>query len=243
MDGISAQEAEITELFSEIAEGYDAANDRISLGLHRLWKARLCREAVRGLGTDARVLDLCCGTGDVAIRLAKLKKAARVTGLDITPKMLEIAGHRASGMDNVRFIQGDAMSIPFPDKSFELVTAAFGLRNTPEPPTVLAQINRVLALNGRILVMESSVPENKLIRLGFRLYFTLVMPILGGGTRHRQAYRWLNSSTWSFPKKAAFMGSLREAGFEEVSCTPLLFGCAAIFSGRKKRGEYDEREI
>ncbi len=227
------QEERIRKLFGEIAEGYDQANDRISFGLHRLWKARLCRDALRELPSGESVLDLCCGTGDVACRLARFRPDAEVTGLDLTEKMLEIAGRRGAKTPGLHFVQGDAMDTAFPENRFRVVTAAFGLRNTADPERALREILRILKPGGSVFILESSIPENGLVRLGFRVYFSALMPVLGGGVRHRDAYRWLNESTWAFPRKEELSAKLREVGFSGVRYRRLLFGCAAIHTGKK----------
>lgn len=228
-----AQEARIQALFSRIAEGYDGANDRISLGLHRRWKGLLCRDAARHLPFGGQLLDLCCGTGDIALSMAALRPDASVTGLDLTGAMLDIARRRGAGLDNAAFLQGDALDLPFPAGTFDAVTVGFGLRNTPDFRAALVEAARVTRRDGWIYILESSTPRPGPVYLGYRAYFSTVMPVLGGGFRHHDAYRWLHTSTWAFPSKDKLLEELKTAGFREAQYRSLLWGCAAIHMGQK----------
>ena len=234
MDSYSTHEQKITEIFSSIAGDYDKANDRISFGLHRLWKKRLCRIACAELKANTKVLDICCGTGDIAISLAKSLPNCQVIGLDLTSSMLGIAQKRSAGIVNLSFVQGDAMALPFPECSFDLVTIAFGLRNLLDVSAAANEACSKLKIGGRILILESGVPENKLIRAGFCLYIAWIMPLLGGGICHRKAYAWLNESTMNFPAKSRMKELLKDAGLKDVDCLPMLLGAAAIYTGTKE---------
>ena len=233
METQEAQKERIIGLFSRIAEGYDRANDRISFGMHRLWKRRLCRHLEKAVPPQADILDLCCGTGDVALMVADSCPGMRVVGADFTTEMLNIARRRGDGRENLRFVREDAMALSFPDEAFSAVTVAFGLRNTPDVGQALSEIHRVLKSSGSVLILESSTPENPLIRFGFHIFFSRIMPVLGGLREHREEYRWLNDSTWSFPSKERLTELIRRAGFRDVSVQSLLFGCAAIHTGTK----------
>lgn len=220
-------------LFSQIAQGYDSANDRISLGLHRRWKKLLCRDAAGRLPSEGTLLDACCGTGDIALKMAALRPDVSVVGLDLTGAMLDIARRRGAGTGNAEFIWGDVLALPFPPAAFDAVTVGFGLRNTPDLQAALAELARVTHRDGWVYILESSRPRPGPVYWGYRAYFSAVMPFLGGGAKHCRAYRWLRDSTWAFPDKARLAEKMRAAGFQEVQYRSLLWGCAAIHRGRK----------
>ena len=223
----------IIQLFSDISEGYDRANDRLSLGLQKKWKESLVDVALARLPTEGCLLDVCCGTGDILEAVAKARPDIRATGLDLTEPMLEIAQARVKGLDNVRLVSGDAMHIPFPDGEFDLVTVSFGLRNTPDYMCTLKEMARVLKHGGWLLCLDASVPDNPVVRLGFKIYFGLFMPIIGGGIRKTAEYRWLNESTWSFPRKDKLRGMLEAAGLTETGYKGFMLGSCALHWGKR----------
>ena len=159
--------ARVKDLFAAIAPRYDLINDLQSFGLHRLWKRRLLRLAKGQPGE--RALDICCGTGDVALALAR--QGLDVTGLDFSAPMLAVAQRRAeiSNPKNIRFLQGDAQNLPFPDASFDIVTISYGLRNLADWETGLREMRRVAAPGARLLVLDFGKPANLLWR---GIYFT-----------------------------------------------------------------------
>jgi demethylmenaquinone methyltransferase / 2-methoxy-6-polyprenyl-1,4-benzoquinol methylase len=159
--------AKVRQLFAAIARRYDLLNDIMSVGLHRHWKHRLVELA----GKPRDVLDLCCGTGDIARRFD-----ARVTGADFTHEMLQVAATRSQ---RVHWIRADAQRLPFPDKSFDVVSIGYGLRNLADLEAGLREILRVLRPGGKLLSLDFGKPQNALLRALYFGYLRSVLPVLG----------------------------------------------------------------
>jgi demethylmenaquinone methyltransferase / 2-methoxy-6-polyprenyl-1,4-benzoquinol methylase len=173
--------AKVNDLFAAIARRYDLLNDLQSFGLHRRWKRRVVELA--RVKTGDRALDLCCGTGDLAFALAR--QGAETTGLDFSPQMLEVAesrrckANRKSQIVNLKFLEGDAQQIPFPDNSFDIVTVGYGLRNLAGWECGLDEMFRVARPGARLIVLDFGKPANALWR---RIYFThlkISVPLIG----------------------------------------------------------------
>jgi demethylmenaquinone methyltransferase/2-methoxy-6-polyprenyl-1,4-benzoquinol methylase len=168
----------VNDLFAAVAPRYDLINDLQSFGLHRWWKRRLVRLAEVEPG--CRALDLCCGTGDVAFALARA--GASVTGLDFSEPMLAVARGRsakANTKGGPEFVQGDAMSLPFPDASFDVVTVSYGLRNLSDWQRGLAEMFRVAKPGGRVLVLDFGKPDDPWLRAGYFAYLRRCVPVFG----------------------------------------------------------------
>ena len=163
-------EYEVNNLFSRVAPRYDLLNNVISLGTQKIWRHELFNQ-LQIKPTD-NALDVCCGTGDLAIALAKRISAGRVTGLDFNKEMLEIANEKTKMIGNLFLVQGDAMALPFDDNSFDIVTIGFGLRNVPDADKALSEIYRVLKPGGQFVSLEMSQPTNPIIKVGWKAYFT-----------------------------------------------------------------------
>ena len=221
--------AKVNDLFASIARRYDLINDLQSFGLHRRWKRRVADLAAVTPG--ARALDLCCGTGDLALALAA--RGAAVTGLDFSAPMLEVAGRRKTG-DNPVFIQGDALQIPFPDNSFDVVTMGYGLRNLASWESGLAEMWRVAKPGGRVIILEFGKPANALWR---RLYFTHLrcsVPLTGWiFCGNAQAYAYILESLKHYPAQRAVDAKMREMKFTNVRVVDFLGGAMAINYGEK----------
>jgi len=221
--------AKVNDLFASIARRYDLINDLQSFGLHRRWKRRVADLAAVTPG--ARALDLCCGTGDLALALAA--RGAAVTGLDFSAPMLEVAGRRKTG-DNPVFIQGDALQIPFPDNSFDVVTMGYGLRNLASWESGLAEMWRVAKPGGRVIILEFGKPANALWR---RLYFTHLrcsVPLTGWiFCGNAQAYAYILESLKHYPAQRAVAAKMREMKFTNVRVVDFLGGAMAINYGEK----------
>ena len=219
----------MNDLFASIARRYDLINDLQSFGLHRRWKRRVADLAAVTPG--ARALDLCCGTGDLALALAA--RGAAVTGLDFSAPMLEVAGRRKTG-DNPVFIQGDALQIPFPDNSFDVVTMGYGLRNLASWESGLAEMWRVAKPGGRVIILEFGKPANALWR---RLYFTHLrcsVPLTGWiFCGNAQAYAYILESLKHYPAQRAVAAKMREMKFASVRVVDFLGGAMAINYGEK----------
>lgn len=226
-------------VFHSVARRYDLMNDLMSAGLHRAWKDALVT-AVNPPKSQRpfALLDLAGGTGDVAFRVAEAGgENTRVTVCDINEEMLSVGRERAAerGLDQaVSFEQGNAEELPYPDRSFDCVTIAFGIRNVPRIERALAEAYRVLKIGGRFLCLEfSSVDVPGLDKL-YELYSFQVIPRVGEAvTGDREAYQYLVESIRKFPKPKAFAQMIEAAGFRRVSFKAMTGGVVALHSGWK----------
>ncbi len=229
-----AEEEQVHEVFESIAAQYDRANSRISLGRHRAWKSALVRpahEAAAEPGAIGAVLDVCCGTGDVTELLAD-DPNLKVSGLDFSDSMLEVARYRTAGRDNVTLIEGDAMDLPFADDSFDAALISYGLRNTPDYETVLREMCRVTRPGGVVACLDASVPENTAVLPFYTLYYKHVMPWLGGGASKHDEYDWLYQSTQEFLRKDELRELFERVGLTDVRVRSFMFGASALHTGR-----------
>jgi demethylmenaquinone methyltransferase/2-methoxy-6-polyprenyl-1,4-benzoquinol methylase len=226
----------VRAMFASIATSYDL-NNRV----HSLWRDQAWRRAaVRlcGIGPRDRVLDVACGTGDLAEAFARARPAS-VTGLDFTPEMLQIARdksrrHRLAVTPD--YVQGDAMSLPFADESFDVVSIAFGIRNVTDPGRAIREFHRVLRDGGRLVILEFANPRLPVLRGLHRFYTTRIMPITATLlARDRSgAYRYLPRSVETFLSPQALAALARDAGLVEVSQHPMTFGTCVATVGRRK---------
>jgi demethylmenaquinone methyltransferase/2-methoxy-6-polyprenyl-1,4-benzoquinol methylase len=218
-------------MFGAIAPRYDLANTFISAGLHRLWK-RITVELL-GPAAGSRALDVCCGTGDLALMLGRrVGPRGRVVGVDFSLEMLAIARRRAeaAGLGTVcRFLPGDAQALPVAGEVFDAVTVGFGIRNVGRPEQALREFRRVLRPGGRLAVLEFSRPRNALIRRLYDGYSFTLMPWLGRvASGHPDAYLYLPASVRVWPDQEAFGALLQGAGFEQVRYRNFGSGITAV---------------
>jgi len=226
--------AKVNALFARIARRYDLINDLQSFGLHRRWKRQVVALARSTPGT--RALDLCCGTGDISFALAK--SGASVTGLDFSPQMLAVAATRQrqlkTPVPDLKFIQGDAQQLPFPDHSFDAVTVGYGLRNLTNWPLGLAEMKRVARPGGRIIVLDFGKPANALWRSLYFTHLRLSVPLIGllfcGDA---SAYAYILESLRHYPAQLAVAEKMRELQLTNVRVINLLGGAMAINYGEK----------
>lgn len=226
--------AKVNDLFAAIAPKYDFINDLQSFGLHRSWKNRLVRLAHNGAGQTA--LDVCCGTGDIAQRLAQA--GAKVTALDFSAEMLTVARKRNSGSAaNVtppEFIQGDAMNLPFADNSFDIVTVGYGLRNLSSWEAGLTEMLRVAKPGARVLVLDFGKPDNAIWRALYFTYLRLCVPVLGlVFCRNAAAYAYILESLKHYPAQNGVAAKMRGLGMDNVRIINLLGGMMSINYGEK----------
>jgi demethylmenaquinone methyltransferase/2-methoxy-6-polyprenyl-1,4-benzoquinol methylase len=226
--------ARVNELFSRIAHRYDLINDLQSFGLHRYWKHRVVSLADPKPGNVT--LDLCCGTGDLALALSR--HGARVVGVDFTDRMLEVAQQRSLRIQAAKpetmsttpqFIQADALRMPFQDESFDVVTIAYGLRNLANLTEGLREMRRVAKPGARLLVLDFGKPGNALWRSLYFAYLRLFVPILGrifGGSA--AAYAYILESLHHYPGQEGVAAQMRQLGFENVRVINLLGGVMGI---------------
>jgi demethylmenaquinone methyltransferase/2-methoxy-6-polyprenyl-1,4-benzoquinol methylase len=229
------KQALVDDVFHSVARRYDLMNDLMSGGLHRAWKAALVT-AVNPTKNDTpfALLDLAGGTGDVAFRVADAGgPGTHVTVADINADMLQVGRERAAKLGrDIEFIEANAEALPFPDRAFDVVTIAFGIRNVPRIDVALSEIYRVLKIGGRFLCLEfSSVDVPGLDRL-YDLYSFNVIPAVGRAvTGDADAYRYLVESIRKFPRPEKFAEMIRAAGFRRASFEPMTGGVVALHSG------------
>ena len=224
----------VEDLFATIARRYDLLNDLQSFGLHRVWKRRVTALAAVKAGDHA--LDLCCGTGDIAFALAE--QGADVTGLDFSQKMLEVAAHRLekSNCKGLKFIQGDAQSLPFPDNSFDAVTVGYGLRNLSNLETGLREMARVVKPGGRIVALDFGKPANALWRSFYFAHLRCSVPLVGLFFCGRaDAYAYIFESLKHYPAQWGVAEKMRELKLTNVRIINLVGGAMAINYGEKAR--------
>lgn len=223
-------------MFQSVAPSYDRMNRLLSLGLDQGWR----RTALAELGNSpgARILDLCCGTGDLALLLPS---GTRPVGCDLTPGMLAIAARKAvrSG-SGLQVVAGDALRLPFAAGVFAGAVVGFGIRNLPDLGAGLAEIHRVLAPGAKLVILEFSQPESRLVRTGHRAWLRFVVPSLARlATSGAEPYGYLRDSILSFPDAQAIARTLGAAGFAGVSHRHLALGTVAIHSGHRGQESVD----
>ncbi|PYQ76954.1 MAG: bifunctional demethylmenaquinone methyltransferase/2-methoxy-6-polyprenyl-1,4-benzoquinol methylase [Acidobacteria bacterium] len=211
----------VRALFATIADRYDFTTIALSFGLDRRWKTRLVNLASPAAG--ARALDLATGTGDIAFALAA--RGADVVGLDITHRMLVLA--RAKRRE--KFVVGDMMALPFPPRSFDIVTTGYGLRNVPSLTIAVDEIQRVLRPGGQLVSLDFNRPSNAVVRAAFLAYLTLVGAALGW-ILHRDpdTYRYIPASILQYSDAAAVARLLEARGFVRATYHPILGGLMTI---------------
>ena len=219
-------------MFSSIARRYDLLNHILSFNIDRRWRRLLVAHAAVQPGE--RVLDVATGTADVAIEFARGTQAGEITGLDASPGMLEVGRAKLARRGlatRIRLMDGDALALPFADASFDVVTIAFGLRNLPDYGQGMAEMARVLAPGGRVLVLEFLPPEGA-ARLLFRSYTATVLPVVGRAiSGSPEAYAYLASSIGSFVTAQAVRELMARAGLERAESRRLTLGIAGLHRG------------
>lgn len=226
---------QVHSLFDRVAPKYDQMNNLITLGLHRHWRAETIKKLNVKKGDFA--LDLCCGTGDLTLDLAQsVGPSGHVVALDLSTEMLKLAKKKiraAHLADRVTFVAGDSMQLPFETNYFDLVTIGFGLRNVPDADQVLGEMVRVLRPGGQAACLETSQPQQPLIRLGWEGYFHIV-PLMAKLTGSRyQDYDYLQKTTKAFVSVQKLAEMFAAAGLDKVQYSLFTFGAGALHIGRK----------
>jgi demethylmenaquinone methyltransferase / 2-methoxy-6-polyprenyl-1,4-benzoquinol methylase len=234
---LEAKQGLVDDVFRSVARRYDLMNDLMSGGLHRAWKDALITAVNPPKGERPfALIDVAGGTGDISFRvIAAGGSGTRATVCDINPEMLAVGRERAveRGLDDlVTFIESNAEALPFPEKSFDAYTIAFGIRNVPRIATALAEAHRVLKPGARFLCLEFSTVDVPGLDALYDLYSFNVIPALGRTVvGDAEAYRYLVESIRQFPKPQAFAGMIAAAGFRRVSFRLLSGGIVALHSG------------
>jgi len=222
-------------MFDAIAPRYDLLNHVLSAGLDRRWRDRAV-EAL-ALPAGALVMDLCTGTGDLAIATVRRVPGASVVGIDFAGEMLRLARAKVRGAaldGRIRLVRGDAARIPLRDGSCAAATIAFGIRNVAEPERALAEIARVLKPGGRLVILEFGQPRIPGIRTLYSWYFRYLLPLVGRAvSKHQSAYSYLPASVGTFPPPAEFSRILAATGFSQVRAVPLSFGIVYLFAAER----------
>ena len=226
----------VREMFDNIAPTYDRLNHIMSMNVDKLWRRHALKEIVDG--TPQRILDVACGTGDSTVSIAKAAaEGSEIIGADISEGMMALVKGKAekagvSGRISLQVADGEAL--PYGDGAFDRVTCAFGIRNFEHKEKGLSEFLRVLKPGGKAVILELSVPQNRLARWAYDLYFLHILPRIGGAVSgDRAAYRYLPASVHSFPAPKEFCRMMEAAGFRAVRCRTFTFGLCRMYVGER----------
>jgi demethylmenaquinone methyltransferase/2-methoxy-6-polyprenyl-1,4-benzoquinol methylase len=223
---------QVRSMFDRIAGVYDVMNTAMTAGLHHRWRARAADRAALGPGEVA--LDVCCGTGDLALALAdRVGRYGRVIGSDFSEPMLDLARDkaRARRVGQVRFEWADALALPYEEESFDAVTVGFGVRNLADLEHGILEMTRVLRPGGRLVILEITQPQRPPLSTFFALWFDRLVPMLGTLAGDRQAYTYLPESVKRFPPPEGLAAVMDRVGLQRIRYTVLAGGIIAIHSG------------
>lgn len=217
----------VQKMFASISDKYDLLNDILSFGIHKLWRKKSVKLA--SPSNQTKILDVACGTGDFAFEFEKY--SSDIIGLDFCEEMLEIARKKAhKNNSSVKFIQGDALSLPFKDETFDIVSIGFGIRNVDDIKKAITEMYRVLKKDGKIIILEFGQPKNFFIRLLYKIYSKYIMPYIGKiFARSKEAYTYLPTTANAFPCRESFLEIANVAEFKRMSYKSLSFGIAYLY--------------
>ena len=223
-------------MFDNIAPTYDKLNHIMSLSVDKLWRRHALKEIVDG--TPQRILDVACGTGDSTISIARAAaEGTKVTGADISEGMMALVmekAEKAGVKDRIDLQVADGEALPYGEETFDRVTCAFGIRNFEHKEKGLEEFRRVLRLGGKAVILELSVPQNKVVRWVYDLYFLHILPWVGGSiSGDRAAYKYLPASVHNFPAPKDFCAMMETAGFRGVRCKTFTLGLCRMFVGER----------
>ncbi|WEK55690.1 MAG: demethylmenaquinone methyltransferase [Candidatus Cohnella colombiensis] len=235
MSEVNSSQKDVHAVFENIAPKYDMMNDVLSFRRHKAWRRFTMRKMNIQPGQTA--LDLCCGTCDWTIALAKASVDGKITGLDFSGNMLEIGQAKVDKQGRskqIELVQGNAMELPFEDNTFDYVTIGFGLRNVPNYAQVLREMRRVVKPGGLVVCLELSKPTWQPFKAIYYFYFEKLLPLVAKLlVKKYEQYSWLPESLTTFPDLQALAEMFREAGMRNVKAYPLTGGVAALHMGTK----------
>ncbi|WP_301292381.1 demethylmenaquinone methyltransferase [Paenibacillus tyrfis] len=235
MEMKSTKEQFVHSVFESIAPKYDLMNDILSFRRHKAWRNFTMKKM--DVKPGATAIDLCCGTGDWTISLAKASGTGNIVGLDFSQNMLDVGDEKVKrlGMDKqIKLVQGNAMALPFEDHSFDYATIGFALRNVPDVVKVIEEMQRVVKPGGMVVSLELSKPTWKPFKAIYFFYFQKVLPLLGKLIVKRyEQYKWLPESLKNFPDHKELADIFRKTGLTRVEAYPLTGGIAALHIGIK----------
>ena len=226
----------VQEMFDNIAPTYDKLNHVLSMNVDQLWRRHALKEIVDG--SAQRILDVACGTGDSTVSIAQAAgEGSTVTGVDISEGMMALVerkAEKAGVADRIDLEVADGEALPYADGTFDRVTCAFGIRNFEHKEKGLSEFLRVLKPGGKAVILELSVPQNRVVRWAYDLYFTHLLPAIGGAVSgDKAAYRYLPASVHRFPAPQDFCRMMEDAGFTAVRCRTFTFGLCRMFVGER----------
>jgi len=228
----------IREMFDAIAPKYDFLNRSLSLYQDVIWRRRAIASLKLGNGRHKKMLDVACGTCDMAIEAVRRTQGRLcVIATDFSFNMLDRGKNKVANEPHgnaISLAQGNGLSLPSFDEAYDAVTIAFGIRNIMDRQGALKEFHRCLKAEGRVAVLELTTPTNKLLRSLYLLYFQKVLPVIGGlFSKNRGAYTYLPESVLKFPSRVEFKAIMTEAGFTDVHARPMTFGIVTLFTGKK----------
>ncbi len=233
-DSEKGKKEQVAQMFDAISENYDGLNRVISFGIDVKWRKKVV--AIVGENNPKQILDIATGTGDLAIMMATLNPE-RIVGLDISAGMLEVGKQKISKAnlsDKIEMLVGDSENMPFEDNTFDAITVSFGVRNFANLDKGLTEIKRVLKPNGKLVILETSVPTKFPYKQGYRFHTSVILPVVGKlFSKDKVAYSYLSESANSFPFGEKFNNILLKNGFTTATDKPVTFGVASIYTATK----------